>query len=56
MATSCNEGFAEIKVYETSESGNKLTQVYEFKTLETPSTITLAVSYTHLTLPTNREV
>ena len=44
MATSCNEGFLEIKVYETSESGNKLTQVNDFNSPEAASTITLDTS------------
>ena len=44
MATSCTDGSPEITVYETSESGNKLTQVHDFKTLEAPSTITIDTS------------
>ena len=41
MAISCTDRSPEITVYETSESGNKLTQVSDFKTLEAPSTISL---------------
>ena len=44
MATSCTDKFPEITVYETSESGNKLTQVKDFKAQEIPSSITLDTS------------
>ena len=41
MATSCTDESPEITVYETSESGNKLTQVTDFKALENPTSIIL---------------
>ena len=44
MATSCTDESPEITVYETSESGNKLTQVTDFKALENPTSITLDTS------------
>lgn len=44
MAPSCTNDSPEIMVYETSESGYKLTQVTEFKVLENPTSITLDTS------------
>lgn len=50
MSTSCMQKPLEIEVYETSESGNKLTLLNDFKVTENASQITIDISKEYQTI------
>ncbi|WP_299064040.1 glycoside hydrolase family 30 protein [uncultured Polaribacter sp.] len=52
MMISCNQKNKKLSVdvYETSEAGNKLTKISEFKAAENPSTITINTNTTYQTI------